>query len=598
MNMPVFKEYKEVFSLIIDDSNSLRGIGMVMVALIALNAIMGSLSVGVIVPLFQSIIDPSHVSSVITYFGFISSSNSNEDVLIILFGVVLALFFLKFVVAVLAEYISASFKEKLRIVWVERIEKSYLLNQYSTAVSINQGERVNNMLREPFNAANCVKFFVESLMSITIVIGIWITTLYVNWHVSILISFIAVFLGLVQRKLFFNRALDLGDQRVRQWQKVTSHVTEIMGMLREVKILNYENTAVNKTNKLMKKLGKLVIKSTVLTTIPRASAEFITVVFFVIGYLLMVTIYNSSVNEILPYMIFFVVAFGKIIASSFQFITSMLRVLNNLPSLKLMHEIGKDASNLTNQNKAGLPISDICSNIEFSDLCFSYVREKPIFNNFNLTIPHGKVTFLIGPSGSGKSTLVDLICGLYEPDSGGLFINGVPLKSYKESDWRKIIGYVSQEDKLINGTIKDNIMMNNKSASSDDIIGVTKIAGVHDYISTLNDAYDTNIGENGIALSGGQKKRIAIARALINRPQFVIFDEATSNVENKIEYEILKKLTERSGSDITVIVITHRLANINLADRVYVLNKGEVVHESRYSTIYSDDEVSLLHAAK
>ncbi len=226
-------------------------------------------------------------------------------------------------------------------------------------------------------------------------------------------------------------------------------------------------------------------------------------------------------------------------------------------------------------------------------MCFSY-EDELIFDDFNLKIPNGKISFLVGPSGSGKTTLVDLLCGLYHPISGKILINGTSLDKYLVGNLRKSVGYVSQEDNLIKGSIEDNIKMNNILASDLDVKQAAEIAGIHDSIQEFKNQYKTNVGENGINLSGGQKKRIAIARALINKPKIVIFDEATSNVENQIELEILEKLMKQGGKNITVIVITHRLTNINLADKVFVLSNGRLISKKNYSTVYNENEVALL----
>ena len=208
-------------------------------------------------------------------------------------------------------------------------------------------------------------------------------------------------------------------------------------------------------------------------------------------------------------------------------------------------------------------------------------------------ITQGERVILLGPSGSGKTTLIDILCGLYLPDRGAVYINNTPLNDYLMEDWRRNIGYVSQEDNLITGTIKENIVMNNPEATDVEIYEAAKIAGIDHYISNLPNNYMTLIRENGENFSGGQKKRVAIARAIINKPKIVVFDETTWNVENKIEKEIIAKL-KRHTSDITIIVITHPLTNINIADKVIVLNDGKVLNLSQYSKIYNDNEVSLI----
>jgi len=222
--------------------------------------------------------------------------------------------------------------------------------------------------------------------------------------------------------------------------------------------------------------------------------------------------------------------------------------------------------------------------VEFNDVSFGYDRESRVLHHVQLRILSGATVAFVGSSGSGKSSMVQLLLGLYEPDEGELLINGVRLDKHNLSIFRDKLAVVFQDNFMFRGTIKENIAISKQNASEEDIIHAAKLAEIHDYIMTLPKGYDTIVEDEGTNFSGGQRQRLAIARALVRDPQLLILDEATSALDPATEAamnETIKKL----GKQRTVVSVTHRLSTVADADLICVFNKGQLVEQGRHEEL-------------
>jgi subfamily B ATP-binding cassette protein HlyB/CyaB len=219
----------------------------------------------------------------------------------------------------------------------------------------------------------------------------------------------------------------------------------------------------------------------------------------------------------------------------------------------------------------------IRGDVRLEGVRFRYRLDGPeIIRSINLDIKVGMILGIVGRSGSGKSTLAKLIQRLYLPESGRILIDGIDLALADPAWLRRQIGVVLQESFLFNGSVRDNIAFHYPQASMEEIIRVANLAGAHEFILELPEGYDTIVGERGTALSGGQRQRIAIARALLTNPRILIFDEATSSLDSESEAIIQRNLRQICRGR-TVILIAHRLSTLRIAERIIVLEKGEIV---------------------
>ncbi|CAM2978303.1 ABC transporter ATP-binding protein [Paenibacillus sediminis] len=234
-------------------------------------------------------------------------------------------------------------------------------------------------------------------------------------------------------------------------------------------------------------------------------------------------------------------------------------------------------------NAVHLP--SIKGEIRFQNVHYGYEKDRQVLHDIDLTIRPGEMIGLVGHSGAGKSTMVNLMLRFYDPDSGNIFIDGHHLKDIKQEDLRKHIGVVLQETFLFDGTIAQNIAFGCPDAEPEQIIHAARIANAHDFICRLPDGYDTKVGERGHRLSGGEKQRIAIARAVLLNPPILILDEATASVDTETERQIQEAI-QRLIQGRTTIAIAHRLSTLKNADRIVVMEKGRVVEMGTHQQLY------------
>jgi subfamily B ATP-binding cassette protein MsbA len=244
-----------------------------------------------------------------------------------------------------------------------------------------------------------------------------------------------------------------------------------------------------------------------------------------------------------------------------------------------------EAENPLKDSRNAISISEFKSNIQFKNIDFSY-EESKVIKGIQLKVEKGQTVALVGQSGSGKSTMANLLMRFYDPQNGTVEIDNHDIKTLSISSLRKLMAFVSQDSILFNDTIKNNIALGVDKVDDEAIVEAAKVANAHEFISSLPQGYDTNIGDAGNKLSGGQKQRIAIARAILKNPPIMILDEATSALDTESE-KLVQDALEKLMKNRTSLVIAHRLSTIKNADLIVVMHQGAIVESGSHQELIS-----------
>jgi ABC-type multidrug transport system fused ATPase/permease subunit len=415
-------------------------------------------------------------------------------------------------------------------------------------------------------------FIVYSIIAVNISWRLTLSTLLIG-------CFFFLFLRPVVKKI---RSLSEIEESLNK--KISHHINENIVGMKTVKIM----TAVDKITEIGEKyfdqIKKLQIKTALLSMTINSLIQPISVIFII-------TIFAFSYNKP-DFNLAILVAIIYLIRQMFNYFDQLQKNLMNIngtmPYLKIVLKQDRLAreSEEINNGKENFKFNN---SLELKKVNFSYDNKTAALSDINMKIIKGETLGIIGPSGSGKTTLVDLILRLFEPQSGIIFLDDVKTVDIDLLEWRKNIGYVSQDIFLMNGTIAENIKFHDEKISDTDMEKAAQMANIHDFIESCPEKFNTVIGERGVMLSNGQRQRIIIARVLARRPQLLILDEATSALDNESEVEIQKVLKNIKGK-VTVLIIAHRLSTIAGADRLLVLQNGSIIEEGIPETLLKDRE--------
>lgn len=242
-----------------------------------------------------------------------------------------------------------------------------------------------------------------------------------------------------------------------------------------------------------------------------------------------------------------------------------------------------------------LSISSL-NHVEFEDVHFSYNGEDQVLRGIYFEVEQDEFVAFVGQSGAGKSTIVSLLARMYEPDEGDIRANGIPIEEYDLKEWRERIAVVRQQPFIFNDTLENNVTIGNREATRSDVERVCEIAKVTEFLDDLPNEYESKLGDDGVRLSGGQRQRVALARALLKDADYLILDEATSDLDSNLEKQVQDSI-ESMDRDYAIIGIAHRLSTVENADRIYTVDSGEIIESGTHGElINSNGQYSELYA--
>ncbi|GAA3982851.1 hypothetical protein GCM10022210_38020 [Mucilaginibacter dorajii] len=368
-------------------------------------------------------------------------------------------------------------------------------------------------------------------------------------------------------------------------------VEETLQGIANVKAFVNEAYEANRYNKILRNVVDIAVKGAKFRGI---FASFI--VFFLFGTFVGVIWYGSVLvhNHELDFgeltkFIFYSIFAGAAMGSFPDLYANLQKAVGASERvLEILAEKGEDISMIENNNQVDQPIK---GDLTFDNVVFAYPSrpELTILKGISFDAAAGQKVAIVGPSGSGKSTMASLILQFYHPQNGSILFDGRTADEYSITDIRNQVAIVPQDVLLFGGSILENIAYGRLNASKEDIIQAAKRANAHQFITSFPEGYETIVGERGVKLSGGQRQRIAIARALLKNPSILILDEATSSLDSESE-RLVQEALEELMKDRTSIIIAHRLSTIREADKIIVLEKGEIIESGNHAELIGNEQ--------
>lgn len=419
------------------------------------------------------------------------------------------------------------------------------------------------------------------LSNFLMLIGVLCLLLYYSWELTLYVLFPVPFIVIGGLKKF-GTLRRLWTQWHTKWSLFNVHLNESIHGIRIVKAFAQEPREMRRFTRANNELRDMAV------TAERSWFIFSAILNFIMSFGLFMTWYfggRKIIDEELTFGVLMAfIAYIWMLYGPLQFFSNVNNFLTRaFAGAERIFEILDTRAEPFDAPDAR-PIADLKGRLVFRNIFFGYDPGKPILKDIDFEVEPGEMIGLVGKSGVGKSTLINLICRFYDVDKGAIELDGIDLRDLRLGDLRGHIGMVAQEPFLFNGTMAENISYGRQDASFEDIISAAEAANAHEFILTKPEGYDMLAGERGNRLSGGEKQRIAIARALLHDPKILILDEATSAVDTPTEKK-LQEAIQRLVAGRTTFAIAHRLSTLRSADRLVVLDDGKIAEMGTHAEL-------------
>tara|TARA_Y100000310_G_C20655550_1_gene801788 strand:+ start:223 stop:2016 length:1794 start_codon:yes stop_codon:yes gene_type:complete len=485
---------------------------------------------------------------------------------------IVVLFVFKAIVLIIFNYIriiiDTDYEEKTRnklFASVLRAQWPYLLKQkigYLQTVLLTDVTRGSMMLRQIGNV----------IMGVTGLIMYSLVAINISFSITLITLALGGFLFLVFKPLF-HKTRECAASTTKANKAVSHYVNQgVLGM-KTIKSMHIHKSVAHVGSKFFHELRRLNARFLLLATVSSSLLQPISLIFIVVVF---------GVAYKMPGFDFAaLIAIMYLIQRMFQHIQTLQSNLHSIndavPYLQDVIDYQKKADEYTEEDKhtRNYEFKDA---LEFKNVSFSYQQGPKVLNGVDFSVNRGEMVGIIGESGAGKTTIVDLLLRLFSAKDGEILLDNKNINTISMEEWRKNIGYVSQDVFLINDTIANNIRFFDKSLSQKDIEKAAKMANIYEFIKKCSEGFNTIVGERGIMLSAGQRQRVVIARVLARNPKLLILDEATSALDNESEAKI-QEVIEKLHHKITVLVVAHRLSTVINADKLVVLEKGKIIEQ-------------------
>ena len=403
--------------------------------------------------------------------------------------------------------------------------------------------------------------------------------------IGVVIPVLVIALVLVMRKAFpkFNAMQ-------KKLDRLNTNVQENLTNIRVVKSFVREEEEISKFAEANEDLraGSMDAFKTVILTMPIMTLAMNITTLAVVWFAgRQIIVGDMAVGDLTAFTTYIV----QILISLMMTAMVILNSSRAMASAKRISEVLNTEVDLSDVNAAHKDVTVARGKVEFKNVCFKYYKDNDnyVLENINFTANPGEIVGIIGGTGSGKTSMVQLIPRLYDCDAGEVLVDGVNVKDYSLKNLREGVGMVLQKNILFSGTIMDNLKWGDENATIEEVQAAAESAQAHNFVSSFTDGYDTELGQGGVNVSGGQKQRLCIARALLKKPKILILDDSTSAVDTATERRI-RAAFEGELKDATKIIIAQRISSVKDADRILVIDDGKIVGEGTHASLFKECE--------
>lgn len=479
----------------------------------------------------------------------------------------------------LTAFVSQDTKRKLTL----RMFTAYAQAPYSELVRRERGS-ITKDIEIPPDAVGYVVYY--SGLSAAAAGQLVLTLGFLAWlspGLTLVLLAVGIAAVLVSRYALQDRMAKSGREDYSLEQAGTGMLVNVIDGARLVKVHNLVDRLRAKLDGILGGRMRIAVRQLMFQQTPRILFEFLGML-CVVG-LVVLARSVPSLGVDFPALAAFVLALRQITPAASTLITSRLNMAQYWRKIQVIEET---LTRLPQEDggKGSEPLPDVIRSVGLESVTFAYPENpnRPVFHDLSLTFMRGKVTALVGGTGAGKTTLADLIIRLHEPTGGRIAADGTDIRRFSLAGWRRRIGYVGQDVFLFSATVAENIAALDEGVSEADIRKAAQLAQIHEFVMTLPEGYQTQVGDRGVKLSGGQRQRIAVARAILMHPQILILDEATSALDNLTE-RALHAAIESLRREAIVVLIAHRLSTVEDADEIVVLQEGRVVERGAHADL-------------
>ena len=570
-------------NVLLDRKQKVTMAGLLVMMLIG--AVLEVASIGIVVPVVTIVMDENAVrdGGVVQLLYELLPVESVRQFTVVIMLSLIGMFILKNVFLYIQQKFMLSFVYGNQFSTSERMMKNYLRKSYEFYLNADTAVVQRNITSDVNNMYALILALLQ-LLSEGIVFVCLVAVLF--WQdpvMTVLVTLVLLAVLLIIKVVLKPIMHQAGEDNQNFYSGLYKLISQTVLGIKEVKIAGKEQYFVDEYETCGKGYVNAVQRYSLFNNIPRLLIETVMIICMV-SYMLYLLLKGTGVETMIPTISAFGVAAMRLLPSATRINNQLNTIAFSEPfcmgvSDNLQDEINGQNIDMSfaKETDEKLPVKD---KIELKDISYSYPNtEKLIFDHADLTIPVGSSVGIVGASGAGKSTVVDILLGLLKARSGHIYADGTDVMKHYRA-WLKNVGYIPQMIFMLDGTIRENVAfgVHKKDIREDRIWEVLKEAQLDEFVKSLPEGLDTEIGERGIRLSGGQRQRIGIARALYEDPEVLILDEATSALDNDTEAAIMDSINRLHGRK-TLVIIAHRLQTIEKCDMIYRVENGKAIRE-------------------